>query len=116
MTLYTICGAGSDPDLDQLISSLVHTNRQKPRPLIDTMMLWRKAKGDDAMHAKKVRDNVSLVHAFVVEMLRDGRHYLQTQCREAFPDETQELRTTPTRTGANLLPLLTIQITQHHIH
>lgn len=56
-----ICGAGSDADLDQLISSLVHTNRQKPKPLIDTMMLWRKAKGDDAIHAKKLLSNVSLI-------------------------------------------------------
>ena len=58
-TLEDVCGAGSDPDLDQLISSLAHTNRQKPKPLIDTMMLWRKAKGDEVIHARQVFSSVS---------------------------------------------------------
>ena len=52
-TLDTICGVGSDPELDQLISSLAHINRQKPKPLVDTMMWWRRAKGEEVINAKR---------------------------------------------------------------
>lgn len=60
-TLETVCGAGSDPELDQLISSLAHINRQKPKPLIDTMMWWRRAKGEELIKAKEMLTDVSLV-------------------------------------------------------
>ena len=53
-----MCGAGVDPDFDQLISALAHINRQKPKPLVDTIMYWRKAKGDLAMKAKEQLNNV----------------------------------------------------------
>ena len=56
--LEQICGAGVDPDFDQLISALAHINRQKPKPLVDTIMYWRKAKGDLAMKAKEIYNNV----------------------------------------------------------
>ena len=56
--LERICGAGVDPDFDQLISALAHINRQKPKPLVDTIMYWRKAKGDQAMKAKEQLNNV----------------------------------------------------------
>ncbi len=58
-TLDTICGVGSDPELDQLISSLAHINRQKPKPLVDTMMWWRRAKGEEVINAKKMLTDVS---------------------------------------------------------
>jgi hypothetical protein len=48
-----VCGPGVDPNFDQLISALGHISRQKPKPLIDTIMLWRKAKGDAAIMAKQ---------------------------------------------------------------
>ena len=57
-TLDQICGAGIDPELDQLISALAHINRQKPKPLVDTMMLWRKAKGEELVKAKEHVNNV----------------------------------------------------------
>ena len=57
--LEHICGAGIDPDFDQLISALAHINRQKPKPLVDTIMYWRKAKGDQAMKAKERLNNVN---------------------------------------------------------
>ncbi len=57
-TLDKVCGAGIDPELDQLISALAHINRQKPKPLVDTMMLWRKAKGDELVRAKEYVNNV----------------------------------------------------------
>jgi hypothetical protein len=44
----SICGQGVDPALDQLISALGHIARQKPKPLIDTLMLWRKGKSKAA--------------------------------------------------------------------
>ncbi|KAF1993594.1 hypothetical protein P154DRAFT_567906 [Amniculicola lignicola CBS 123094] len=43
-----VCGPGIDPNFDQLISALGHIARNKPKPLIDTIMLWRKAKSEDA--------------------------------------------------------------------
>ncbi|KAL2869226.1 putative cell morphogenesis protein (PAG1) [Aspergillus lucknowensis] len=48
-----VCGPGADPKFDQLISALGHIARQKPKPLIDTIMFWRKAKGDAVMTAKQ---------------------------------------------------------------
>ncbi|KAI9930563.1 hypothetical protein ASPWEDRAFT_107111 [Aspergillus wentii DTO 134E9] len=48
-----VCGPGADTNFDQLISALGHIARQKPKPLIDTIMLWRKAKGDNAIMAKQ---------------------------------------------------------------
>jgi hypothetical protein len=47
-----ICGPGVDPALDQLISALGHIARQKPKPLIDTLMCWRKVKSDLAQDAR----------------------------------------------------------------
>jgi len=55
-TLDRICGAGVDAELDQLISALAHINRQKPKPLVDTMMLWRRAKGEEVVKAKEYRN------------------------------------------------------------
>ncbi|KAI9825346.1 MAG: Cell morphogenesis protein PAG1 [Phylliscum demangeonii] len=47
-----ICGVGADPKFDQLISALGHIARQKPKPLIDTLMLWRRNKSDTATKAR----------------------------------------------------------------
>ncbi|KAK3379977.1 cell morphogenesis protein-like protein [Lasiosphaeria ovina] len=47
-----ICGPGVDPAFDQLIVALGHIARQKPKPLIDSMMLWRKSKSDAANEAR----------------------------------------------------------------
>ncbi|KAE8356011.1 cell morphogenesis N-terminal-domain-containing protein [Aspergillus coremiiformis] len=49
-----VCGPGADPSFDQLIAALGHIARQKPKPLIDTIMFWRKAKGDAAIMAKQM--------------------------------------------------------------
>ncbi|KAL4907131.1 hypothetical protein BDW74DRAFT_175916 [Aspergillus multicolor] len=48
-----VCGPGADTKFDQLISALGHIARQKPKPLIDTIMFWRKAKGDAVIGAKQ---------------------------------------------------------------
>ncbi|KAL2023414.1 hypothetical protein VTK56DRAFT_2771 [Thermocarpiscus australiensis] len=47
-----ICGPGADPAFDQLIVALGHIAKQKPKPLIDSMMLWRKSKSDAANEAR----------------------------------------------------------------
>ncbi|RFU32893.1 hypothetical protein B7463_g3440, partial [Scytalidium lignicola] len=47
-----ICGPGVDPAFDQLISALGHIASQKPKPLIDSMMLWRRSKSDSANEAR----------------------------------------------------------------
>ncbi|KAL8665941.1 MAG: hypothetical protein Q9202_001877 [Teloschistes flavicans] len=47
-----VCGPGADPDFDQLISALGHIARGKPRALIDTVMYWRKLKGEASSNAK----------------------------------------------------------------
>ena len=47
-----ICGPGVDPAFDQAIVALGHIAKQKPRPLIDSMMLWRKSKSDAANEAR----------------------------------------------------------------
>lgn len=43
-----VCGPGVDANFDQLIAALGHIARHKPKPLIDTIMLWRKAKSEEA--------------------------------------------------------------------
>ncbi|KAL2262677.1 hypothetical protein VTK26DRAFT_499 [Humicola hyalothermophila] len=47
-----ICGPGVDPSFDQSIVALGHIAKQKPKPLIDSMMLWRKSKSDAANEAR----------------------------------------------------------------
>ena len=54
-----VCGPGADSTFDQLISALGHIARQKPKPLIDTIMFWRKAKGDAAIMAKQMANQVT---------------------------------------------------------
>ncbi len=54
-----ICGPGVDPKFDQLILALGHIARQKPKPLIDTLMLWRKGKSEAATSARAEANQVS---------------------------------------------------------
>ncbi|KAK8162100.1 cell morphogenesis N-terminal-domain-containing protein [Phyllosticta citrichinensis] len=49
----SVCGPGVDPAFDQLIYALGHVAREKPKPLIDTLMFWRKAKSEKANDKKK---------------------------------------------------------------
>ena len=56
----SICGEDVDPALDQLIAALGHIARQKPKPLIDTLMLWRKGKSRAADSAYEKLSQVRL--------------------------------------------------------
>ncbi|KAI9754158.1 MAG: hypothetical protein M4579_004826 [Chaenotheca gracillima] len=47
-----LCGPDVDPNFDQLIKALAHVARDKPKPLIDTLMFWRKGKSDAASNAR----------------------------------------------------------------
>lgn len=60
-----VCGPGVDSTFDQLISALGHIARQKPKPLIDTIMFWRKSKGDAAIVAKQVANQVCVISSSI---------------------------------------------------
>ncbi|KAI0014435.1 cell morphogenesis N-terminal-domain-containing protein [Xylariaceae sp. FL0662B] len=53
-----ICGPGADPAFDQSIVALGHIASQKPKPLIDSIMLWRKHKSEAANEARSVLQQV----------------------------------------------------------
>ena len=55
-----ICGPGVDPKFDRLLWTLGDIARQKPKPLIDTIMYWRKSKGELAQEAKSELNKVSV--------------------------------------------------------
>lgn len=55
-----ICGPGVDPNFDRLLWTLGDIARQKPKPLIDTIMYWRKSKGEQAHEAKSELNKVSV--------------------------------------------------------
>ncbi|KAK8051927.1 Cell morphogenesis protein PAG1 [Apiospora rasikravindrae] len=48
-----ICGPGADPAFDQFIVALGHIAKQRPKPLIDLIMLWRKHKSESASEARQ---------------------------------------------------------------
>lgn len=58
-----ICGPGVDPNFDQLIAALGHIARHKPKPLIDTIMLWRKAKSEEAAKLRAQLQSVGHLRA-----------------------------------------------------
>lgn len=53
-----ICGPGVDATFDQSIVALGHIAKEKPKPLIDSMMLWRKHKSDAANEAREARSQL----------------------------------------------------------
>lgn len=54
-----ICGPRVDPEFDQLIPALAHVARQKPKPLIDTLMLWRQNMSAEAGAARTTLDKAT---------------------------------------------------------
>jgi hypothetical protein len=51
--IENICGAGVDPAFDKLIGSLGYIARHKPKPVIDSLMIWRKSKSDAAAFSRQ---------------------------------------------------------------
>lgn len=80
-----------DPTFDQLISALGHIASQKPKPLIDSMMLWRKNKSDAASEARAQLQQVS----FLSEVLDIAHIYRleETPNQVLCFDEIQNLHT-----------------------
>jgi hypothetical protein len=64
-----ICGPGIDPSFDQLISALGHIARHKPKPLIDTIMLWRKQRSEEAAGHRIKLANVSYGYMSALHIL-----------------------------------------------
>lgn len=48
LNIETICGPGADQGFDQLMRALGHIGRDRPKSLIDSVMLWRRTKTDSA--------------------------------------------------------------------
>lgn len=67
--MEAICAPGVDPDFDLLISALGHIARQKPKPLLDTLMYWRKAKGELAQKARESANPVAVRNILELEPL-----------------------------------------------
>jgi len=51
--IESICGPGVDPAFDKLIGSLGYIARHKPKPVIDSLMIWRKSKSDAAAFTRQ---------------------------------------------------------------
>ncbi|KAJ5800463.1 uncharacterized protein N7518_002531 [Penicillium psychrosexuale] len=87
-----VCGPGADPTFDQLISALGHIARQKPKPLIDTIMFWRKAKGDAAITARQMLNEQRPPSAATenVPLLRRNTEPTQPADPTATPERAQQ--------------------------
>ncbi|CCG23557.1 Cas4 protein of RAM cell wall integrity signaling network [Candida orthopsilosis Co 90-125] len=61
-SLFNIFAEGADPQFDKIVESLGYIARRKPKPVIDSVMFWRKSKSEVASHAAQEVEKV-LVHA-----------------------------------------------------
>ena len=50
-SLFSIFAEGSDPQFDKIVESLGYIARRKPKPVIDSVMFWRKSKSEVAANA-----------------------------------------------------------------
>lgn len=66
------CGPGVDPAFDRIISALGHIVRQNPKPLVDTLMLWRKKKGDQAASITRQAGISRLAHGASMTISNNG--------------------------------------------
>ena len=51
--IESICGPGVDPAFDKLIGSLGYIARHKPKPVIDSLMIWHKSKKEAAAFSRQ---------------------------------------------------------------
>ncbi|KAK9369434.1 cell morphogenesis N-terminal-domain-containing protein [Lipomyces kononenkoae] len=58
----SLLGAGADPVFDKVLASLGYIARQKPRPVIDAVMFWRKSKSEAASAAAREKVSISQQH------------------------------------------------------
>jgi len=111
-----ICGPAVDPEFDQLISALGHIARQKPKPLIDTIMYWRKAKGDVATNAKAEMNQVGLFNHQNAKLLIAFRQDHHSLCSEIFLGGTQSHRICSTPGQVKSRPAFPTPLTRAHLH
>lgn len=88
-----VCGAGVDPEFDQLIAALAHITRRKPKSLVDTIMYWRKEKVHDSQNAKIEVNTVQIAATYFNSILILPRLLRPTLYREHSQDGTQKLCT-----------------------
>jgi hypothetical protein len=69
--LEDICGPRADPNFDQLISSLGHINRHRPKYVIDSVILWHKRKSDQA---KQIRMELEMLRSSTITTQRHIHH------------------------------------------
>lgn len=56
--IVDILGEGVDPAFDKIVESLGHIAKNKPKPVIDAMMFWRKTKSEIAYVAAEEVENL----------------------------------------------------------
>lgn len=71
--LEDICGPRADPNFDQLISSLGHINRHRPKYVIDSVILWHKRKSDQAKH---IRMELEMLRNSTITTQRHINHHV----------------------------------------
>ncbi|KAJ8098254.1 cell morphogenesis N-terminal-domain-containing protein [Lipomyces tetrasporus] len=60
--ISSLLAAGDDPVFDKILASLGYIARQKPRPVIDAVMFWRKSKSEAASAAARQKANLQHLH------------------------------------------------------
>ena len=70
--LEDVCGPRADPNFDQLISSLGHINRHRPKYVIDSVILWHKRKSDQA---KQIRMELEMLRNSTITTQRHINHH-----------------------------------------
>ncbi|KAF1944366.1 hypothetical protein EJ02DRAFT_452480 [Clathrospora elynae] len=90
-----VCGPGVDPNFDQLIAALGHIARHKPKPLIDTIMLWRKAKSEEASRQRSqllnARQSPSIPHPSLSRRTTEPVQHLDTQSTASMASSPEQV-------------------------
>ncbi|KAF2152437.1 putative cell morphogenesis protein [Myriangium duriaei CBS 260.36] len=60
INIESICGQGADQGFDQLIVALGHIGRDRPKTLIDSVMLWRRGKSETTQTLRKELDRLKV--------------------------------------------------------
>ncbi|KAK9465367.1 cell morphogenesis N-terminal-domain-containing protein [Lipomyces arxii] len=74
--ISSLLGSGADPAFDKILKSLGYIARQKPRPVIDAVMFWRKSKSEAASAAARDKAAVQQQHQSFqsTQQALGGRH------------------------------------------
>jgi hypothetical protein len=80
--LEDVCGPRADPNFDQLISSLGHINRHRPKYVIDSVILWHKRKSDQA---KQIRMDLEMLRNSTITTQRHINHHASNSAATTSP-------------------------------